>query len=343
MYIDGGLTTRVFVANGSAVGAARRRASFLSSELGATSEQRARVELVVSEGARNALKHGDKGEVWLTPLEDCGCHGLDVHFVDSGPGIDDLPRAMTNGYSTSGTQGSGLGTIRRQSDLFDIVTGPDGTVVWARFWFGEPPPTSDLQIAGLRFTYPDEVVSGDGWRFTPRNRRIVVVDGVGHGPTAWAAAGLALESMDLQGELPLDEAVANVHEVLRGTSGVALHALELGEEEVRNVAVGNVEAMIVRGNGTQDQLRRQRGVVGYRLPSKIEIYTHPWSANDVVALWSDGFAIRGTMPLTPRLGRLPTPVTVSVMARQAVMNIDDSTLVAVSKRVTLDAGDVERD
>jgi serine/threonine-protein kinase RsbT len=56
---------------------------------------------------------------------------------DEGPGIADLERALTDGYTTGGGLGLGLPGARRLVDEFDIQTGPgQGTTVtlvkWAR-------------------------------------------------------------------------------------------------------------------------------------------------------------------------------------------------------------------
>lgn len=51
--------------------------------------------------------------------------GLRVSFQDWGPGIRDLSEALTDGYSSSGGLGLGLGGARRLMDEFDI-SAPEG-------------------------------------------------------------------------------------------------------------------------------------------------------------------------------------------------------------------------
>lgn len=54
---------------------------------------------------------------------------------DSGPGISDVARAMTDGYSTGGGLGLGLPGVRRLMDEFEITsTAGEGTVVQAKKW-----------------------------------------------------------------------------------------------------------------------------------------------------------------------------------------------------------------
>ena len=44
--------------------------------------------------------------------------------LDRGAGIEDVSAAMTDGYSTAGTPGNGLGAISRLSETFQLYTLP---------------------------------------------------------------------------------------------------------------------------------------------------------------------------------------------------------------------------
>jgi serine/threonine-protein kinase RsbT len=61
--------------------------------------------------------------------------GLELEFVDQGPGITDLPRVLAGGFSTSKSLGLGLSGTRRLVDEFDIDTVPGhGTKIVIRKW-----------------------------------------------------------------------------------------------------------------------------------------------------------------------------------------------------------------
>jgi serine/threonine-protein kinase RsbT len=77
-----------------------------------------------SELARNTLTYGGGGLATLDLLGDSGRRGVRVVFVDDGPGISDIERAMTDGYSTGGGLGLGLAGARRLVDEFDLDSGP---------------------------------------------------------------------------------------------------------------------------------------------------------------------------------------------------------------------------
>lgn len=88
-----------------------------------------------SELARNTLKYGGGGTVYLDALTDGFRKGVGLIFADDGPGIPDLDLALRDGYTTGGGLGLGLGGSKRLVDEFDIDsrTG-EGTAVSVVKW-----------------------------------------------------------------------------------------------------------------------------------------------------------------------------------------------------------------
>lgn len=110
-----------------------------------TSAQAVRMSLVdetklvtaASELARNALVHGGSGMVKVEIVARDDRKGVRASFTDGGPGIADVEKALTDGWTTGDGLGLGLGGARRLTDEFDIVTevglGTTVTVVkWTR-------------------------------------------------------------------------------------------------------------------------------------------------------------------------------------------------------------------
>jgi serine/threonine-protein kinase RsbT len=88
-----------------------------------------------SELARNTLDYGNGGEVEITRVLDGARKGLRLTFSDQGPGIDDIEKALTDGYSTGGGLGLGLSGARRLSNEFSIDSAPGkGTRVMIARW-----------------------------------------------------------------------------------------------------------------------------------------------------------------------------------------------------------------
>jgi serine/threonine-protein kinase RsbT len=88
-----------------------------------------------SELARNTLDYGNGGEVEIARLGDSVRKGLRLTFSDQGPGIVDIEKALTDGYSTGGGLGLGLSGARRLSNEFSIDSAPgQGTRVMIARW-----------------------------------------------------------------------------------------------------------------------------------------------------------------------------------------------------------------
>jgi serine/threonine-protein kinase RsbT len=87
-----------------------------------------------SEIGRNTLIYGGGGEVTLQAFTEAARHGLRLVFSDRGPGIADLELAQTDGFSTGGGLGLGLGGARRLCNEFSIESGPEGTRVTIGRW-----------------------------------------------------------------------------------------------------------------------------------------------------------------------------------------------------------------
>jgi len=99
-----------------------------------------KVVTAASELARNTLVHGGGGEAGIETIEDTDNgkrQGVRIVFTDNGPGIGDIELALTDGYTSGGGLGLGLGGARRLVDEFELDTAPGGgTTVsvtkWAR-------------------------------------------------------------------------------------------------------------------------------------------------------------------------------------------------------------------
>jgi serine/threonine-protein kinase RsbT len=88
-----------------------------------------------SELARNTLIYGGGGDVHLYSVQLNGRAGLRLEFVDNGPGIADVSKALADGYTSGNGLGLGLGGAKRLCDEFEIrsVVGV-GTHVCVTKW-----------------------------------------------------------------------------------------------------------------------------------------------------------------------------------------------------------------
>jgi serine/threonine-protein kinase RsbT len=94
-----------------------------------------KVVTAASELARNTLIYGGGGLAEVQAVSNSRRDGVRITFIDEGPGISDVDRAFTDGYSTGGGLGLGLSGARRLMDEFDLETKiGEGTVVTAVKW-----------------------------------------------------------------------------------------------------------------------------------------------------------------------------------------------------------------
>ncbi|HVV14742.1 MAG TPA: ATP-binding protein [Amycolatopsis sp.] len=92
--------------------------------------QQTKLVTAASELARNALVYGGGGKAEIEVEETAQTGTVWLTFIDSGPGIPDIERALTDGYTTGSGLGLGLGGARRLADRFHIESAPgQGTVI----------------------------------------------------------------------------------------------------------------------------------------------------------------------------------------------------------------------
>ena len=94
-----------------------------------------KIVTAASELARNTVIYGGGGAVRLDLLADGIRKGLRLTFTDQGPGISDVERALSDGYTSGSGLGLGLGGARRLVNEFEIHSEPGkGTTVVITRW-----------------------------------------------------------------------------------------------------------------------------------------------------------------------------------------------------------------
>ncbi|WP_299538487.1 ATP-binding SpoIIE family protein phosphatase [uncultured Streptomyces sp.] len=148
--------------------AARGAASALARRIGFDEQRCAEVALAVSEAGTNLRRHAVDGTLLLRVVRTADDAGVECVTIDSGPGMADVPHSLTDGVSSAGTLGIGLGAISRLADTIDIHSLPDrGTVLAARFWTKEAARRAaalgEPVVAGLTRPITGEETCGDVW------------------------------------------------------------------------------------------------------------------------------------------------------------------------------------
>ncbi len=113
----------------------RRKVRELAIAAGLTLVEQTKLVTAASELGRNTVQYGGGGQMRISTMTSGERRGLQLEFIDEGPGIADIGLALEDGYSTGGGLGLGLGGARRLSDEFAIISEPgQGTRVTIVRW-----------------------------------------------------------------------------------------------------------------------------------------------------------------------------------------------------------------
>jgi anti-sigma regulatory factor (Ser/Thr protein kinase) len=318
----------------------RRTALKIAADLSFDETTAGKVALVVTEAAKNLLKHAGEGNVILRRIEQGGMTGVEMLSLDKGPGIANVARSFEDGYSTAGTAGTGLGAIERLSDEIDIYTRSEqGTVLMAQIWNrngASPKPVSParFRVGGVCVPLPGETESGDAWLFQEdvRGGRITVADGLGHGVDAAAASQAALRTAREQAQASAQDLLERIHGALRPTRGAAVAVAELDRaaKVVRYAGVGNIAAAVVPASGPVRRLVSYAGTAGHQA-HKIQEFTYPWDSNSLLVMHSDGLISHWSFDAYPGLTLRHPSVIAGVLYRDYVRGKDDVTVVVAQE------------
>lgn len=232
---------------------------------------RERMELVATEMLTNQRKYA-RGSGLLQIWEWGGpVPALDLFALDYGPGIEDMSRARSDGFTTSGTLGKGIGAIQRLSDesavysrtAREATAGWHGVAVWVRFYLRER-ESCPYQVGLYLRAYNDDIHNGDCVcvDFDEHRLRWLHMDGLGHGLEA--ADTVADMGAVLGRSLPPEGVLEQASNALRGSRGAVGIYGELDTESRHSTVcgVGDMTAALLSGEGRRN-IQFSPGVLGH--------------------------------------------------------------------------------
>jgi anti-sigma regulatory factor (Ser/Thr protein kinase) len=251
--------------------------------------------LVATELASNVIKHVGEGVVGISS----GVVGDDSRLVllsvDRGPGMSDIDRCFEDGFSTAGSDGSGLGAVARIADSVDVESTPEGTVLVAelRRSSGSGRPGC-FSIGALAVPKEGETACGDTWECLEVDGGIAVFasDGLGHGVFAEEASRRGADVFRGSAWRRSDEAMAKIHEALRPTRGAAaaVALIEPSAGRLGYCGVGNISASMVVDDKSR-HLVSHNGILGHAARRIVEI-GYEWPEGAMLVMHSDGITAR---------------------------------------------------
>jgi hypothetical protein len=263
---------------------------------------------------------------------------MEILALDKGPGIENVGESLRDGYSTSGSPGTGLGAVKRLSSLFDLYSRPGkGTAVLSQLWGrpAAPAPAHQLEVGGVCLPVMTERACGDGWAVHQSRQRslIMVADGLGHGEHAAEASARAVQVFeDYLDDTPA-QMMERVHHALRGTRGAAVAVAELpwSQRLMRYAGVGNICGRIVSQEGVSSMVS-YNGTVGLEA-RKIRELTYPWPGDGMLIIHSDGLGTHWNLEAYPGLRARHTTLIGGVLFRDHNRIQDDATVVVAREAI----------
>lgn len=330
MNIHGSITQVLPVEDSSQIGHARRTAQHLAEQNGFDATDAGRVALVVTELASNILKHANCGELHLRVLpRDLGA-GIEVIAIDRASGFD-LQACLTDGFSTRGTQGIGLGAVSRQTDVFDAYADARGAVLLTRF-YPRTDKAPDLRVGVSQHSLHHDPACGDVWHLAFDGPRIsaLVIDGLGHGEEAERGARAGEKTF---AQSPFNSPLLlleDIHRSMLGTRGgaLAIAQFDSSANALKFVGIGNIGACLIEPDKSRG-LASHPGIVGgqYR---KAQPFDYADVNGQLLILYSDGLQSRWNLRDYPGLVHRHPAVIAAILHRDFCRGRDDVTVLVIA-------------
>lgn len=326
-------THRMEIAHESGVGHIRRYVQETALRLGACPSRAAEAAIVATELATNTIKYGRGGEILLREIKEEQGGSLELFAVDSGPGMASVSACMRDGYSTGGSSGTGLGAVQRLSTQFQIQSQPGkGTVAWASLSLtGNDAPVRNLLWGGISVALKGEELCGDAWdiQYHENHWRVLVADGLGHGPFAQVAAREAVSVFRKKPSAGPSDCLALIHLALGKTRGAAASIVEIPQEgrQLQAAGIGNVSMRLQAAHGMKT-LGCDNGTLGgayYRVNQQ----QVPIESGALLVMHSDGLGSQWNLEGYPGLSRRHPSLIAGVLYRDYQRPQDDSTVVVI--------------
>lgn len=300
------------------------------------------IALAVSELASNLVKHARGGVITLLPLSEGKHVGMQIESHDKGPGIENVEQALTDGFSTVGSLGFGLGTVNRLMDELNIASQCEqsngGTHILCKRFLRKDPPrilSGPLEFGVATRSHPLMDANGDTFviKQWDESALVGVIDGVGHGQYALRAAQSARQYIETHYDQPLSSIFMGVERACRATRGVVMSLArfdwtsDLSSIVLTFSGIGNVETHIVGKHNNMNFLVR-RGILGVNAPNPV-VTEHQWKHDYVMVLHSDGISAHWKWAEFPELAAASAEVAAQRLLQSLARDDDDATVLVV--------------
>ncbi|MBC8052215.1 MAG: SpoIIE family protein phosphatase [Sphingobacteriaceae bacterium] len=304
-----------------------------AAEAGFTSKKLGELDIIVAEMTSNLIKHAEKGELLMCISGEKDCEYLELICIDSGPGISDPERMKVDGVSTTSTSGNGLGSIKRLSDYFEIYSILGwGTILLCRIYKNpdQQLKSKKILIRSLVVAKPGETLSGDGGMFSQNSEyfKLLVADGLGHGPEAHNVIVEARKAFSLCMENDPVEIIRFLHQAIKKTRGAVgtVVVYDFKRKVWKIAGVGNIATGMMNYQSVRN-LMSYNGIIGHNIPNNMS--SQEMSSDDFhqIILCSDGLKSRWDTSKYPGIYKYDLSFLAAALYKDYARKTDDMSVV----------------
>nr|WP_294944456.1 ATP-binding protein [uncultured Mucilaginibacter sp.] len=291
------------------------------------------LDLVVAEMTSNLFKYSDDGELLMGVFANNGAPYIELISIDNGPGMMNPAKMMVDGVSTTNTLGHGLGSMKRLSDTFELYSQIGwGTIAMSRI-YNEPQPYKPKPAVTMRpivVAKPGETTSGDGFvvKKTEKYFKIMLADGLGHGPEANRAINEAAAAFKVFPDYSPTETLRFIHTQIKKTRGAVINIVgyDIETKTWSSAGVGNIAARMFGPVSFRNHMS-YNGIVGHNIPNTMNDQQYPADTYNHVMLCSDGIKTRIDFAKYPQINKYDPTVLAAAIYKDHARRSDDMSVV----------------
>jgi len=293
------------------------------------------LDLVVAEMTSNLYKYSDGGEILMGTFANAGSPYIEIISIDNGPGMLNPSKMVLDGISTSNTLGHGFGSIKRLSDVFELYSIHGwGTIVLSRIYNNREHIKKAIQltVSPLIVAKPGETTSGDGMIFRQNEKqfKLMLADGLGHGPEANKAVNEAADAFKVCPDNSPTEILRFIHECIKKTRGAVINILAYDFETNMwsSAGIGNI-AVRLSGQATLRNHMTYNGIVGHNIPNTMSDQQYPLEKYNQVILCSDGIKTRWDLSKYPMISKYDGTILSAALYKDQARRNDDMSVILI--------------
>jgi anti-sigma regulatory factor (Ser/Thr protein kinase) len=291
------------------------------------------LDLIVAEMTSNLYKYSDDGELLMGVFQNGGNPYVELISIDNGPGMMNPARMMQDGVSTTNTLGHGLGSMKRLSDTFELYSQIGwGTIALSRV-YNQPEKASvqnNVTMRPIVVYKPGEKTSGDAYAFkkTDKYAKIMLADGLGHGPEANTAVNEAAAAFKIFPDYSPTETIRFIHSVIKKTRGAVINIIgyDYSRKVWTSAGVGNIAVRMFGPVSFKNQMS-YNGIVGHNIPNTMNDQEYAADEFNQVMLCSDGIKTRIDLARYPMMYKYDLTILAAAIYKDHARRNDDMSVV----------------